>query len=99
MTATASTREKLDMLLAMPNGATHAVNYKTEDFAVHVKATTSGKGVDVVIDFVGQSHWTKNIDALAMDGRMTLLALLSGASRSALLRPMPPRTVCADSGS
>ncbi len=40
--------------------------------------TTGGKGVDVIIDFVGQSHWQKNIDSLAYDGRMTMLALMSG---------------------
>ena len=78
VTATASTGDKLDMLLGMPSGATHAVNYKTQNFAEEVKATTGGKGVDVVIDFVGQSHWAKNVDALAYDGRMTMLALLSG---------------------
>ena len=82
MTATASTRDKLEMLLGLPSGATHAVNYRTADFAPAVKETTGGKGVDVVIDFVGQSHWAKNIDALASDGRMTLLAVLSGQSRS-----------------
>lgn len=62
----------------MSNGPTHAVNYKTEDFAERVKTITAGKGVNVVIDFVGQSHFNKNINALAMDGRMTMLALLSG---------------------
>ena len=62
----------------LPSGATHAVNYKTQDFADEVKKATGGKGVDVIIDFVGQSHWQKNIDALAYDGRMTMLALLSG---------------------
>ncbi|RDX46586.1 quinone oxidoreductase [Lentinus brumalis] len=79
VTATASTREKLDMLLGLPSGATHVVNYKTQNFADEVKKATGGKGVDVIIDFVGQSHWEKNIDSLAYDGRMTLLALLSGA--------------------
>ena len=78
VTATASTKEKLDSLLAMPNGATHVANYKTQDFSAEVKKTTQGKGVDVIIDFVGQSHWNKNIDSLALDGRMTILALLSG---------------------
>lgn len=78
VTATASTKDKLDWLLSIPNGATHAVNYKTEDFAAEVKKTTDGKGVDVVIDFVGQTHWTKNIDSLALDGRMTMLGLLGG---------------------
>ena len=78
ITATASTRDKLDWLLSIPNGATHAVNYKNVDFAEEVMKTTNGKGVDVVIDFVGRTHWEKNIDSLAIDGRMTLLALLSG---------------------
>jgi len=79
VTATASTKEKLDSLLAMPNGATHVANYKTQDFSAEIKKTTQGKGVDIIIDFVGQSHWNKNIDSLALDGRMTLLALLSGS--------------------
>ena len=66
------------MVLSLPHGATHAVNYKTQDFAEEVKKITNGKGVDVIIDVVGQSHWHKNIDSLAFDGRMTLLATLSG---------------------
>lgn len=82
--ATASTREKLDWLLAMENGATHAVNYKTQDFAVEVKKVTNEKGVDVIIDFVGQSHWAKNIDSLAVDGRMTMLSTLSGSTVSSV---------------
>ncbi|KZT28802.1 quinone oxidoreductase [Neolentinus lepideus HHB14362 ss-1] len=80
--ATASTEEKLEWLLSIPNGATHAVNYKTQDFAREVKRITGGKGVNVVIDFVGQSHWHKNIDSLAVDGRMTMLATLSGGEVS-----------------
>ncbi|KAG1869429.1 quinone oxidoreductase putative [Suillus subalutaceus] len=71
VTATASTTAKLDWLRSIPNGATHTVNYKTEDFAA--------EGVDVVIDFVGQSHWAKNVESLAIDGRMTILATLSGS--------------------
>jgi NADPH:quinone reductase-like Zn-dependent oxidoreductase len=62
----------------MPNGPTHAVNYKTEDFAEKVNTITGGRGVNVLIDFVGQSHFNKNLKALALDGRMTVLALLSG---------------------
>jgi NADPH:quinone reductase-like Zn-dependent oxidoreductase len=79
VTATASSKDKLDWLLSIPNGATHVVNYKTQDFAAEVKKTTGGKGVDVIIDVVGQSHFAKNIDSLAVDGRMTMLGLLSGA--------------------
>ncbi|KAI0785145.1 quinone oxidoreductase [Abortiporus biennis] len=75
---TASTQEKLDWLLNIPNPATHAVNYKTQNFAEEVKKITEGKGVDLVIDFVGRTHWDKNIDSLGIDGRMVLLAFLSG---------------------
>ncbi|KAJ7681510.1 quinone oxidoreductase [Mycena rosella] len=78
VTATASTQDKLDWLLSLPNGATNAANYKTEDFSQVVKQATANKGVDVVIDFVGQSHFEKNLASLAVDGRMTMLALLSG---------------------
>ncbi|KAJ3531794.1 hypothetical protein NM688_g7523 [Phlebia brevispora] len=78
ITATTSSKEKIDFVLQMPNGATHGVNYKTQDFSEEVKKITGGKGVDVVIDFVGQSHWHKNIASLARDGRMVLLGLLSG---------------------
>jgi len=78
ITATTSTQEKIDWLLALQNGPTHAANYKTEDFSVVVKQATDNKGADVVIDFVGQSHFNKNIDSMAVDGRMTILSLLSG---------------------
>lgn len=78
MTATTSTQEKIDWLLRLPNGATHAVNYKTQNFAEVVKKVTGGNGANVVIDFVGRTHFNKNIEAMAVDGRMTILALLSG---------------------
>ena len=79
ITTTASAQKKLDFLHQL--GATKAVNYKTQDFAAEVKKITGGKGVDVIIDFVGRTHWQKNIDSLARDGRMTLLATLSGMLR------------------
>jgi len=62
----------------MNNGATHAVNYKTANFVDTVKQATDGKGVDAIIDLVGPSHWDKNIASLALDGRMTLVGLVSG---------------------
>ncbi|GAA97133.1 uncharacterized protein L969DRAFT_94123 [Mixia osmundae IAM 14324] len=59
-------------------GVTDAINYKTQDFAEEVKKLTDGKGVDVVLDFVGPDYWEKNIASLARDGRMVLIGLLSG---------------------
>ncbi|SJL07176.1 related to NADPH quinone oxidoreductase homolog PIG3 [Armillaria ostoyae] len=87
--ATASTKEKLNWLLSIPNGATHGVNYKTQDFAAEALKITEGKGVDVVLDFVGQTHWNKNINSLAIDGRMTIFAFLSGFTVPSVdLRPI-----------
>jgi NADPH:quinone reductase-like Zn-dependent oxidoreductase len=71
--------EKLDWLLALPAGATHVANYKSQDFVEVTKNATGGKGVDLIIDAVGQAHFSRNLDALAMDGRMTMLSLISGS--------------------
>lgn len=62
------------------------MNYISDDFAEEVKKTTNDKGVDVVIDFVGRTHWEKNIDSLAIDGRMILLAFLSGKDKTPAIR-------------
>lgn len=80
---TAGSQEKLDFLKSMPLPPTDAVNYKTEDFSKRVGEITAGKGVDVIIDFIAQDYWNKNITSLALDGRMVLLATLGGGS-------MPP---------
>lgn len=74
--ATAGTDDKIKF--CEQHGATKAINYKTQDFAKEIAQLTDGKGVDVVIDFVGQSYWESNIASLARDGRMVLLGLMSG---------------------
>jgi len=88
VTATASTKEKLDWLLSLPNGATHTVNYKTDDFSAAVKKITDSKGVDIIVDPVGKTHWKRNIDSMAVDGHMTILALMSGSDVDVDLRPI-----------
>lgn len=75
--ATTSQRAKIDWLL-QNTAATHGINYKTENFAERARSITENKGVDVIIDFVAASHWNKNIESLALDGRMTMLATLGG---------------------
>jgi NADPH:quinone reductase-like Zn-dependent oxidoreductase len=81
ITATASTTDKLDWLLSLPAGATHAANYKKENFVEVTNAATGGKGVDLIVDMVGQAHFSRNLDALAADGRMTMLSLISGSPK------------------
>jgi len=54
-------------------GAT-AINYKEQDFVERVKELTEGHGVDVILDMVGGVYAQRNLDALAMDGRLVHLA-------------------------
>ncbi|KAJ3278271.1 hypothetical protein HDU76_009961, partial [Blyttiomyces sp. JEL0837] len=74
---TNSSEEKAKFCLEL--GATHAINYKQENFKEKVLEYTGNRGVDVIVDFVGSSHWDNNLASLAMDGRMVMLAFLSGA--------------------
>jgi len=59
-------------------GAARAINYRTEDFVAAVKAATSGRGVDVVLDMVGGDYFARNIEALAVEGRLVEIATLAG---------------------
>jgi len=59
-------------------GADHAINYKTHDFAAEVMRLTSGKGVNVVLDMVAGDYVAREVDCLAEDGRLVILALQGG---------------------
>ena len=64
--------------LALANGASHAINYNTEDFLLKVKEITGGKGVKVVYDSVGKDTWEKSLDCLAPLGLMASFGNASG---------------------
>lgn len=78
---TAST-QKHQRLLAL--GAERCIDYRKEDFAEAVRDQTNGKGVNVVLDFIGAPYFEKNLEALAIDGRMVSLAALGGARAEAI---------------
>ena len=61
-------------------GAERGINYRSEDFAEVVKAATSGKGADVILDMVAGDYVAREIDCLADDGRLVVIALLGGAT-------------------
>lgn len=73
--ATAGTDAKIAAVEAL--GAV-GVNYCTQDFAAIVAERTGGKGVNVILDFIGADHWERNLAALAMDGRIIVISSLSG---------------------
>jgi len=75
---TVSSEEKINFVRSLRNGATHAINYKTQDFAEEIKKVTDGKGVAVIVDYIGRDYFARNIDSLAMEGHMIILAHLSG---------------------
>ncbi len=60
-------------------GAERGIHYKEEDFAEIVRELTDGRGVDVILDMVGGSYVPREINCLADDGRLVLIALLGGA--------------------
>jgi putative PIG3 family NAD(P)H quinone oxidoreductase len=60
-------------------GAARAINYRTEDFVQVVKDFTAGRGVDVVLDMVGGEYVSRNIEALAIEGRLVQIAVLGGS--------------------
>ena len=73
---TAGSDEKCAACLAL--GAHHAINYKTQDFVEEAKRITAGKGVDVVLDMVAGDYVAREVECLAEDGRLVIIAVQGG---------------------
>lgn len=76
--ATAGSAEKLARVREL--GADALVDYKTQDFAAIAKAATDGRGVDLVLDFVGGAYWEKHAGCLAVGGRVVVIGVLGGTN-------------------
>jgi putative PIG3 family NAD(P)H quinone oxidoreductase len=63
-------------------GAKRAIDYKTEDFVEVIQAETGGKGVDVILDMVGGDYIQRNIQSLALEGRLVNIAYQNGSTAS-----------------
>lgn len=74
---TAGSQDKIDFCVK-ELGATAGFNHKTQDWATEIVKATGGKGVDLVIDFVGASYFQKNLQVAARDGRIVNLGFLGG---------------------
>ena len=73
---TAGSDEKCAACLAL--GAHHAINYQSQDFVAEVQRITEGRGVDVVLDMVAGSYVAREVECLAEDGRLVIIAVQGG---------------------
>ena len=78
--ATAGSDEKCAACIEL--GASHAINYKTQDFVAEVQRITNGCGVDVVLDMVAGDYVAREVECLAEDGRLVIIAVQGGVKSS-----------------
>jgi putative PIG3 family NAD(P)H quinone oxidoreductase len=74
--ATAGSEAKCQACLEL--GAEMAVNYREADFVAAVRDATAGRGVDVILDMVGGDYLPRDVRALALEGRLVMIAFLGG---------------------
>ena len=74
---TAGSPEKCAACLTL--GADAAIDYRREDFVAAARAATGGSGPDVILDMVGGPYIARNLDAVAVDGRIAQIAFQQGS--------------------
>lgn len=90
--ATAGSAEKCRFCESL--GARRAIDYKTEDFVAEIGKATDGRGVNVVFDMVGGSYVPRNLQVLATEGRLVMIATQGGGKGEIdVLRIMQQRLV------
>lgn len=82
--ATAGSDEKCEAMRKL--GASLAINYRTQDFVESAKAFTHGRGVDVILDIVGGDYLGRDLQALALEGRIACIATAGGTMSTIDLR-------------
>lgn len=75
---TAGSARKLDVARSL--GAATLVDYGEQDFVSEVRLATEGRGVDVILDVVGAKYLARNIESLAVGGRLVVIGLQGGAT-------------------
>jgi len=76
--ATAGSDDKCAACVSL--GADHAINYRTHDFVAEAKRVTDGRGVDVILDMVAGDYIARELQCLADDGRIALIAVQGGTA-------------------
>ncbi len=60
-------------------GAVRGIDYRNEDFVAVVREATGGRGADLILDIVGANYLARNLEAAAVEGRIVVISLMSGA--------------------
>lgn len=74
--ATAGSRAKLDLCGEL--GADIVISHRDEDFVEQVRAATDSRGADVILDIMGAAYLDRNLQALAVDGRLVIIGMQGG---------------------
>jgi NADPH2:quinone reductase len=75
---TAGSDDKVAACVAL--GADVGINYKTQDFVAEVKAATGGQGANVVLDMVAGDYLARELQCVADDGRIVIIAVQGGVN-------------------
>jgi putative PIG3 family NAD(P)H quinone oxidoreductase len=73
---TAGSEEKLELCRSL--GADVAIGYREQDFVEEVRRATDGRGADVILDNMGAKYLDRNLDALALEGRLVIIGMQGG---------------------
>jgi len=80
---TAGSQEKLDACIEL--GASAGIHYQDEDFVARTQELTDGAGADLILDVMGASYLSRNLEALATEGRLVIIGLQGGVTAEANL--------------
>lgn len=61
-------------------GLDHTIDYRNQDWLPILKELTGGRGVDLVIDPIGGSHWKKSYAALRHTGRLGMFGVSTASA-------------------
>jgi NADPH2:quinone reductase len=85
--------------LAKEAGANEVINYREKNFEQEVLKLTEGRGVDLIIDGIGKSTFTKNLEAVAVRGNIVIYGAASGPAEAVHPNALQPRSVTISGGS
>ncbi|MDW9374050.1 NAD(P)H-quinone oxidoreductase [Sinorhizobium meliloti] len=83
---TAGSPEKCEACLKL--GADGAIDYRRQDFVAVSKELTGGRGPDVILDMVGGDYIARNLEAVAVDGRIAQIAFQKGSKAEVDFLPL-----------